>query len=181
MALKYGRPIDVNPRLTPVEQVDGLVEGVDDRLLDAVEGGVVLGEAAGVDLFMGFAGQSVLFEGATAMATSLNDTAPVVQLALALDHFGREPQIRIAAGAFQVIDQHRLAVGRRLRDAHVARDHRVVDFRAHEFAHVRDHLVRQIVAGIEHGEHDAVDRESRIERGLYLLDCFQKLDRKSVV
>src|SRR5262245_58986587 len=91
------------------------------------------------------------------------------QLALALDHFGRELEVRFAANAFEIVDQHRLAVGRRLGDAHVARDHGVVDLAAHELAHVRDDLVRQVVAAVEHGQHDAVDRQVRIERGLYLL------------
>src|SRR6478752_1592325 len=54
------------------------------------------------------------------------------QLALALDHFRRQLQILFATDAFEVVDQHGLAVGRRLGDAHVARDHGFVDFAAHE-------------------------------------------------
>ena len=36
-------------------------------------------------------------------------------------------QIGLAAGALQIVDQHRLAEGGRLGDPHVARDHRLVD------------------------------------------------------
>src|SRR5581483_8087254 len=68
------------------------------------------------------------------------------QFLLALDDFGGEPQIGFAADALDVVDQHRLAVGRRLGDAHVARDDGVVDLLAHVVAHVGDYFVRQIVA-----------------------------------
>ncbi len=88
---------------------------------------------------------------------------PAHSVFLSLDDFGGEPQIGFAAAAFEIVDQHRLAVGRRFRDPHVARDDGVVDFRSHEFAHVGDHLARQIVARIEHRQHDAVDREIRVE------------------
>ncbi len=52
-----------------------------------------------------------------------------LQLFLALDDFGREPQIGFAADALEIVHQHRLAVGRRFRDAHVARDDGVVNLR----------------------------------------------------
>src|SRR5215475_5417839 len=97
------------------------------------------------------------------------------QLAFALDHFGGELEIGFAADAFEIVDEHRLAVGRRLRDAHVARDHGLVDLAPHELTDIGDDLVRQIVAGVEHGQHDAVDRQIRIERGADLLDGLQKL------
>src|SRR5882724_6934160 len=97
------------------------------------------------------------------------------QLALALDHLCRKLQVGFAADAFQIINQHRLAVGRRLGDAHVARDHGVVDLAAHELPHVGDNLVRQIVARVEHGQHDAVDRQVRIECRAHLLHRLQQL------
>src|SRR5579859_785398 len=58
------------------------------------------------------------------------------QFFFALNDLGGEPQISFAAAAFEIVDQHRLAVGRRLRDAHIARDDGVVNFLAHELAHV---------------------------------------------
>ena len=97
------------------------------------------------------------------------------QLALALDHLRRELQVGLAADAFQIVDQHRLAVGGCFGDAHVARDHGFVDFGAHELPDVGDDLVRQIVARVEHGQHDAVDRQIWIERGAHLFDGLQKL------
>src|SRR5215510_6496647 len=97
------------------------------------------------------------------------------QLALALDDFGRKLQIRFAADAFEIVDQHRLAVGRRLGDAHIARDHGVVDLGSHELPDVGDDLVGQIVAAVKHGQHDAVDRQVRIERSLHLLHGLQQL------
>src|SRR5207245_4023261 len=58
------------------------------------------------------------------------------QLLLALDDFGREPQIGFAADTFEVIDQHRLAIGRRFRHPHVARNDGAVDLGSHLLAHV---------------------------------------------
>ncbi len=43
------------------------------------------------------------------------------QLPLAADDFGGEPQIGLAAGAFQIVEQRRLAVGRRLADSRTLR------------------------------------------------------------
>ena len=40
---------------------------------------------------------------------------------------------------------------------------------------VGDHLVRQVVSRVEHRQHDAVDAELGVERGLHLLDGLQKL------
>src|SRR6202030_2133841 len=96
------------------------------------------------------------------------------QFPLALNDLGGETQIGFAADAFEVVDQNRLAVGRRLRHAHIARDHGVVDFLAHEFAYVGHHLAGEIVARIEHGQHDAVDAQSRVEG---LLDLFDGLEQ----
>src|SRR5215469_860575 len=62
------------------------------------------------------------------------------QFFFALNDLGGEPQIRFAAAAFEIVDQYRLAVGRRFGDAHIARDDRVVNFCAHELAHVSDDL-----------------------------------------
>src|SRR6516225_692818 len=80
---------------------------------------------------------SASFPGLTLINASLR-----AQFFLALDHLGREPQISFAAAAFKIVDQHRLAVRRRFRDTHVARNDGVVNFGAHEFTDVRDHLGR---------------------------------------
>src|SRR6185437_16169480 len=54
------------------------------------------------------------------------------QFAFTLDHFGCELEIGFAADTFEIVHQHRLAIGRRLGDAHIARDHGLVDLGAHE-------------------------------------------------
>ena len=104
--------------------------------------------------------------------------SPGAQLLLPLDDLGRQPQIGFAAHAFQIIDQHRLAVGRGFRHPHIARDNGVVDLAAHELAHVGDDLIGQVVARIVHGQHDAVDGEAGIERVAHLLHRLDQL-RKS--
>src|SRR3954447_5349642 len=91
------------------------------------------------------------------------------------DDLGGEAQIGLGAGAFQVVEQHRLAVRGRLRDPDVARDHGLVDLLAHELAHVGNDLAREVVARVEHGEHDPVDRQPWIERRAHLLDRLEQL------
>src|SRR6202012_2831393 len=78
------------------------------------------------------------------------------QLALALDYLCRELEVSVAADAFEIINQHGLAIGRRFGNAHVARDHGVVDFAAHELPDVGDDLVRQVAARVEHRQTDAM-------------------------
>ncbi|GCC48493.1 hypothetical protein chiPu_0032560, partial [Chiloscyllium punctatum] len=53
--------------------------------------------------------------------------------------------------------------------------HGVIDLVAHELAHVGNHLVGEVVARVEHGQHDAVDRQGRIERRAHLLHRLQQL------
>src|SRR5690606_6397106 len=87
-----------------------------------------------------------------------------IQLPLPPDHFGGQAQIGLAAGTFQVIEQRRLSVGRRLGKAHVPGNDRVVDERPHLVADVLQHLLGKIVAPVEHGHHHALDGEPRVER-----------------
>ena len=67
------------------------------------------------------------------------------QRPLALDDFRCESQVGLAADAFEIVQQHRLAVGRRLRDAHVARDHGLIDLVAHEATHVGNDLAGELL------------------------------------
>src|SRR5260370_18446545 len=80
------------------------------------------------------------------------------QLALALDDFRRKLEIGFAADAFEIVHQDRLAVGRRLGDAHIARDHGVVDLSSHELPDIGATLVRQMVPRVPHHQHYALDR-----------------------
>src|SRR5947209_2881965 len=45
-----------------------------------------------------------------------------------LDDLRGKPLVGLAADALEIVEQHRLAVGRRLRDPHVSRDDRLIDF-----------------------------------------------------
>src|SRR5262245_8741646 len=92
-----------------------------------------------------------------------------------LDDLSGEAQVRFAPDTFEIVNQHRLAIRRRFRNAHIARNYRLVDLVAHELPNVGDNLAGQVVARVVHGQHNAMNRQCRIERGLYLLDCFQKL------
>ena len=62
------------------------------------------------------------------------------QLPFAPDHLRGEPDIGLAAGAADVVEQHRLPVRRRLRHAHVAGDDRLIDLVAHEATNIGDNL-----------------------------------------
>src|SRR5208282_2286137 len=92
------------------------------------------------------------------------------QRPLAAQHLARQMDIGLGARAVEIVEQHRLAVRRRLGDAHVARDHGLVNLGAEMLAHIgRDH-VGQVVALVEHGQHHALDFEARIEAVLDPLD-----------
>ena len=53
-----------------------------------------------------------------------------------------------------LMGERKLAEGRRLRHPNIAGDNGLVNTRSHMPAHVIDHLAGQIVAPIEHGQHD---------------------------
>jgi len=97
----------------------------------------------------------------------------VDQFLLALNDLGGEPQVGFAADALEVIDQHRLAERRRLRNAHVARDYGVVDLLSAVLPDVRDHLVGQVVARIVHRQHDPVDDQRRMQARANFLNSFK--------
>jgi len=81
-----------------------------------------------------------------------------------LDHFGGELSDTFAFPShfrsYTSTGLSRTALG----DADVARDHGVVDFAAHELEYIgKDHLVRtNLMARVEPGQHDAVDRKVRV-------------------
>ncbi len=65
--------------------------------------------------------------------------------ALAIDHLGREIHVGPASRALVIVEKQRLAVRRRLGDANVARDDRVVDFVAEEAANFGCDFVESLV------------------------------------
>jgi hypothetical protein len=74
-----------------------------------------------------------------------------------------------------IVDQRRQTVRRRLRDADVARDHRVVNLIAEMAAHVGGDQVAQIVAAVIHRQQYPLQREARVERPLHPLDRAHQL------
>ena len=51
----------------------------------------------------------------------------------------------------------------------------LIDLVAHIGAHVRDHLAGKAVAGVVHGQHNAMNSEARVEGAANLLDRGQEL------
>src|SRR6185437_808939 len=96
-----------------------------------------------------------------------------VEPPLAPNYLGGESQIGLAARAFEIIEQRRLAIGRRFRQPDIARDNRVVDQFAHFRANVLQYLLGEIVAPVEHRHHHALDGEAWVECGADLFDRLQ--------
>ena len=91
------------------------------------------------------------------------------------DQLAGQRHIGFRARAAMVVDQGRQAVARRLREADVARDHRVEHHLAEAGADVVGDLGGEVVAPVVHGERDAEDRELGIEAGADPLDRLEQL------
>ena len=74
-----------------------------------------------------------------------------------------------------VVNQHRQTMRRRLRDADIARDHRVKHLVAEMTAHIGGHQIAKIVAPIVHGQQHAVQREAGVQPLLHPLDRTHQL------
>ena len=94
---------------------------------------------------------------------------------LSLNHFGRQLQIGLAAGTFQIIENCRLTIGRRFGNTHIAWNERVVDLFAQMRAHIRNNLLCKIISRIEHRKNDALYIELRVHRSTNLTDRIQQL------
>src|SRR5208337_4011342 len=94
---------------------------------------------------------------------------------LALDHLRCQFQIGLAAAAFKVVEQHRLAMRWRFGHSDIARNDRFIDLVAHEPPHIRDNLRGERVAMIKHWNNDAMDGYLGIQRVPDLIDSVQKL------
>src|SRR5215207_4862292 len=119
--------------------------------------------------------RSLVASSAIASPLVLRPASRRLERPLALDDLRGKAEIRLRARAFEVVEQHRLAVRRRLGHAHVARDHGLINLLTHELADIGDDLAGKVVARIKHGEDDSVYCEPRVERGAHLLDRAQKL------
>ena len=73
-------------------------------------------------------------------------------------------EVALRARAAQVVEQHRLAVARRLGQPDVARHGGLEDLVAEVLRDLGAHLVREVHAAVEHREQHAVDREVRVVR-----------------
>src|SRR5207249_3385507 len=80
-----------------------------------------------------------------------------------LQHLPGEFEICDRPTRSQVMEHHGLPVARCLREAHVARDHRVEDLAREVAVHLVSDLKRQARPAIEHREHDARDGEARVQ------------------
>src|SRR5438128_349261 len=94
--------------------------------------------------------------------------------AMAVQHLLGKLQVALSALGFDVVEDGGAAVAGRLAEPDVARDHRVVDLPGHVGLHVLHHLPGEVVAGVEHGEHDAFHLQLGLERRLDQVDGAQE-------
>src|SRR5262249_23085546 len=76
----------------------------------------------------------------------------------------RQRTVRDGAARRRIVEQHWQRVARRLRHTHVAGDDGLEDLVAEVRAHLLLHLSRESVAAVVHREHEALEREARIQR-----------------
>src|SRR5208283_902801 len=89
---------------------------------------------------------------------------------VAANHFAGERQIGQGAARLLVVKQGGLAEARRLGQADIAGNHGTEHLLPEVLDQLRGHLVRQIVARIEHSAQQALDLQLRIDAGADLLD-----------
>ncbi|CUW84587.1 hypothetical protein AGR2A_Cc10292 [Agrobacterium genomosp. 2 str. CFBP 5494] len=94
---------------------------------------------------------------------------------LSLDHFRCELQIGLTTSTFQIIKNCRLTIRWGLGNANIARNECMVNLFSEMCPDIRDNLLRQIIACIEHRQNNPLDIELRIDRPSYLADCIKQL------
>ena len=82
---------------------------------------------------------------------------------VAANHLAGERQIGESAARLLVVKQRGLAETRRLGQAHIARNHGAKHLVAEMLDQLRRHLVREIVARVEHGAQQSFDFQIRID------------------
>ena len=95
-------------------------------------------------------------------------------LALVLHQLLGQAQVALRAAGARVVDQRRLAVAGSLRQPHVARDAGCAQLLPEEGLQLARYLLRQVGAIVEHGEHNALDRERRVQA---LAQAFQRVQK----
>src|SRR5688572_13632304 len=86
-----------------------------------------------------------------------------------------ERNVRLDAARPDVIEDARLAVARRLREADVPWNHGLADLPREVLSHFFGHLMAQVVAGVEHGQEDAVEGEALVQRPPNEVDRLQQV------
>src|ERR1017187_4575443 len=87
----------------------------------------------------------------------------------------RQPNVTLCPLRPRIVHQRRLPMARRLRQPNVPRHRRGAQLLPKEFFQLGNHLLRQIRALIQHGQHHAFDFKSRIQLHPNALDCIQEL------
>src|ERR1017187_218731 len=87
----------------------------------------------------------------------------------------RQPNVTLRPLRPRIVHQRRLPMARRPRPPTVPRHRRGAQLLPKEFFQLRNYLLRQIRALIQHGQHHAFDFKSRIQLHPNSLDCIQEL------
>src|SRR5215469_13285276 len=94
---------------------------------------------------------------------------------LPLNNFFRQPNVTLRPSRSRVVHQRRLAMARRLCQFDVSRHSRLAQLLPKEVLQLGHHLLRQVCTLIEHGQHDAFNRQLRVQPSTNPLDCVQQL------
>src|SRR5882724_10862333 len=79
------------------------------------------------------------------------------------DHLASQVEIGDRAAGSQIVEHDRPAMARRLGEPDVTWNHRLEDFAREVTLHFVADLERETRAAVEHREHDALDRETRVQ------------------
>src|SRR5690606_24713915 len=94
---------------------------------------------------------------------------------LASYDFRGKLQIGLAARTFEIVEDSRLAIGRRFGNAYIPGDHGLVDSISHERPNVLNYLKCKVISAIKHRQNDALDAQPRVDRVLDLLHRLEQL------
>src|SRR4030095_16055061 len=92
-------------------------------------------------------------------------------------HLPCQIQVSSRTGGPDVVQHHRLAVARRLRQTNVPRNDRIEDLSGKVAIDLFADLERQAGPSVEHSEHDALDGEARIQPLLNELHRLQEVSQ----
>src|SRR5262245_16613724 len=96
-------------------------------------------------------------------ASSAPRPRPSPRRLIMAQHLPRQIQVSSGTGGPEVVQHHRLAVARRLCQTNVPRNDRIEDLPGKVAIDLFADLERQAGSAVEHGEHDALDIEARVQ------------------